>query len=66
MEVLAGIDDMMTEVRESGCRFRFDFSKVYWNSRLHTEHGRLINMFKKDQRICKSFNTYLHRWVNIK
>ncbi|KAI9596926.1 tRNA methyltransferase Trm5 [Syncephalis fuscata] len=55
MEVLAGIDDMVAEVRESGCRFRFDFSKVYWNSRLHTEHDRLISLFKPNERICDVF-----------
>ncbi|CAG8701993.1 5848_t:CDS:2, partial [Scutellospora calospora] len=47
MEILAGENNMITEVKESNCRFRFDFSQVYWNSRLHTEHGRLLSMFKK-------------------
>lgn len=46
MNVLAGKDDLKVEQSESGCRFRFDFSKVYWNSRLSTEHERLINLFK--------------------
>jgi tRNA (guanine37-N1)-methyltransferase len=26
---------------ESNCTFKFDFSTVYWNSRLGTEHARL-------------------------
>ncbi|KAJ3412038.1 tRNA (guanine(37)-N1)-methyltransferase [Chytridiales sp. JEL 0842] len=52
MELLAGEDNMITEVKESGCRFRFDFSSVYWNSRLQGEHRRLVNLFKKDDRIC--------------
>lgn len=30
---------------ESDCRFTFDFSQVYWNSRLHTEHDRLVQLF---------------------
>jgi tRNA (guanine37-N1)-methyltransferase len=34
MKVLAGKDDLNVEQSESGCKFRFDFSKVYWNSRL--------------------------------
>ncbi|ORZ17893.1 guanine(37)-N1-methyltransferase [Absidia repens] len=55
MEVLAGDTNMVTEVKESGCKFRFDFSKVYWNSRLHTEHDRLIKLFKKDQTVCDVF-----------
>lgn len=27
---------------ENDCIYRFDFSSVYWNSRLQMEHGRLI------------------------
>lgn len=45
MEVLAGKDDLIVEQSESGCKFKFDFSKVYWNSRLNTEHERLISKF---------------------
>lgn len=45
-EVLAGPDDMNVEIREEDCVFRFDYSKVYWNSRLNTEHKRLVDMFK--------------------
>ncbi|KAG0229354.1 tRNA(m(1)G37)methyltransferase [Actinomortierella wolfii] len=52
MEVLAGDDDMIAEVRESGCRFKFDFSQVYWNSRLQNEHERLIKMFKPWDAVC--------------
>ncbi|KAG9326776.1 hypothetical protein KVV02_008666 [Mortierella alpina] len=52
MEVLAGEDDMIAEVRESGCRFKFDFAQVYWNSRLHTEHERLVKMFKPTDAVC--------------
>ncbi|OZJ04872.1 hypothetical protein BZG36_02604 [Bifiguratus adelaidae] len=55
LEVLAGTDDMVTEVRESNCRFQFDFSKVYWNSRLHTEHDRLVSMFHRGDLICDVF-----------
>ncbi|KAG0084138.1 tRNA(m(1)G37)methyltransferase [Podila epicladia] len=52
MEVLAGEDNMIAEVRESGCRFKFDFAQVYWNSRLHTEHDRLVKMFKATDAVC--------------
>jgi tRNA (guanine37-N1)-methyltransferase len=45
-EVLAGPDDMNVEIREGDCVFKFDYSKVYWNSRLNTEHKRLVDMFK--------------------
>ncbi|CAG8809601.1 8208_t:CDS:2, partial [Gigaspora rosea] len=55
MEVLAGENNMIAEVKESNCRFRFDFSQVYWNSRLHTEHGRLLSIFKKGDYICDVF-----------
>ncbi|KAI9470672.1 MAG: Met-10+ like-protein-domain-containing protein, partial [Benjaminiella poitrasii] len=55
MEVLAGEDNMVAEVKENGCKFRFDFSKVYWNSRLHTEHERLIKLFKSKEYVCDVF-----------
>lgn len=41
--------------KEGGCRFKFDFSKVYWNSRLQTEHGRLVNAFKPGEYVCDVF-----------
>lgn len=44
MELLAGEERFEVEVKESGCVFKFDFSKVYWNPRLGTEHDRLIRM----------------------
>lgn len=49
MKVLAGKPDLIVEQKESNCKFKFDFSKVYWNSRLHTEHDRLIKKFKPGQ-----------------
>ncbi|KAI1315085.1 tRNA(m(1)G37)methyltransferase [Mortierella claussenii] len=52
MELLAGEDNMIAEVRESGCRFKLDFSQVYWNSRLHTEHERLVRMFSVTDAVC--------------
>ncbi|ORY66382.1 Met-10+ like-protein-domain-containing protein [Pseudomassariella vexata] len=51
-EVLAGPDDMDVEVRENGCIFHFDYSKVYWNSKLEAEHTRLINMFQPGEVVC--------------
>lgn len=44
MELLAGEPKFDVEVVQSGCRFRFDFSKVYWNSRLQAEHDRIVEL----------------------
>ncbi|WFC98967.1 tRNA (guanine(37)-N(1))-methyltransferase [Malassezia yamatoensis] len=49
MELLAGEPRYEAEVSESGCMFHLDFRKVYWNSRLHTEHARLIAQFQPFQ-----------------
>jgi tRNA (guanine37-N1)-methyltransferase len=51
-EVLHGEDDMNVTVREQDCTFAFDFAKVYWNSRLHTEHERLCGIFAEGEAIC--------------
>ncbi|KAL8839995.1 MAG: hypothetical protein Q9170_001537 [Blastenia crenularia] len=51
-EVLAGPDDMNVEVREQGCTFEFDYSKVYWNTRLSTEHYRLVSRFEPGEAVC--------------
>jgi tRNA (guanine37-N1)-methyltransferase len=34
MELLAGENNMVTQARENGFAYQFDFSKVYWNPRL--------------------------------
>ncbi|OBZ90883.1 tRNA (guanine(37)-N1)-methyltransferase [Choanephora cucurbitarum] len=52
MEVLAGDTNMVTQLKENNCRFKFDFSQVYWNSRLQAEHGRLVDLFKKGDYVC--------------
>jgi len=44
MELLAGESDYVAEVKENRCTFKFDFSAVYWNSRLCTEHERIIKL----------------------
>ncbi|XP_075470949.1 tRNA (guanine(37)-N(1))-methyltransferase isoform X2 [Ascaphus truei] len=46
MEVLAGEENMITKVRENNMNYEFDFSKVYWNPRLSTEHDRIIGLLK--------------------
>lgn len=51
-EVLAGDGNMNVETREGDCIFHFDYSKVYWNSRLNTEHKRLVDMFNAGEVVC--------------
>lgn len=49
MEVLAGDEDTVTTVKENGVSFKFDFAKVYWNTRLGTEHAKIADqLVKKD------------------
>lgn len=40
---------------ESDCRFTFDFTQVYWNSRLHTEHERLVQLFQSADVVADVF-----------
>ncbi|PWN26124.1 hypothetical protein BDZ90DRAFT_207807, partial [Jaminaea rosea] len=47
MELLAGAEEYQVEQSESGCLFCFDFRKVYFNSRLHTEHARVWSQLDK-------------------
>lgn len=51
-EVLAGPDDLNVMISEENCTFKFDYSKVYWNSRLNTEHRRLVSLFKEGEAVC--------------
>ncbi|KAI9819532.1 MAG: tRNA(m(1)G37)methyltransferase [Pycnora praestabilis] len=51
-EVLAGPPDLNVEVREGECIFQFDYSKVYWNSRLSTEHRRIVDRFNEGEAVC--------------
>jgi tRNA (guanine37-N1)-methyltransferase len=43
---------MNVEIREEDCTFRFDYSQVYWNSRLNTEHRRLVALFDPGSVVC--------------
>jgi tRNA (guanine37-N1)-methyltransferase len=51
-ELLAGDPDMNVEVKAENCFFNFDFSKVYWNTRLNTEHHRMISLFQAGEAVC--------------
>lgn len=55
MEVLAGDPNLETTLKENGCTFRLDFSKVYWNSRLETEHRKIITSLKRDDILADAF-----------
>lgn len=43
---------MDVEITEGGCIFAFNYAKVYWNSRLETEHRRLVSLFKPGEVVC--------------
>lgn len=43
MELLAGKEEFVTKMSEQGLLYKLDFKKVFWNSRLGTEHGRIVN-----------------------
>ena len=51
-EVIAGEPNLEVEVREASSVFRFDYSKVFWNSRLGTEHQRLVDKFMPGEAVC--------------
>lgn len=51
-EVLKGPDDLNVEVKHENCTFKFDYSKVYWNTRLQHEHRRLVENFHEGDAIC--------------
>ncbi|DBB06618.1 TPA: hypothetical protein ACH3X1_012140 [Trebouxia sp. C0004] len=46
MDVIAGKPVLETEVKQHSARFKLDYSQVYWNSRLETEHKRLVDSFR--------------------
>ena len=51
-EVLSGPPDFNVEVKAMNCVFTFDYSKVYWNSKLDTEHARIVDMMKEGEAMC--------------
>lgn len=55
MEVIAGENNTNVTVKERNCTFQFDYRKVYWNSRLHHEHFRLVETFKKTDIVADMF-----------
>ncbi|KAJ5396530.1 tRNA(m(1)G37)methyltransferase [Penicillium cosmopolitanum] len=51
-ELLAGENDLNVVQHEQDCEFHFDYARVYWNSRLETEHRRLVEKFRPGQMVC--------------
>ena len=51
-EILAGDPSLDVEVKLLDCKFRFNYAKVYWNSRLNTEHRRIVDLFKEGEAVC--------------
>ncbi|KAG2435958.1 hypothetical protein HXX76_007152 [Chlamydomonas incerta] len=49
MDVIGGEQRLETEVTQHGARFKLDFSQVYWNSRLESEHLRLVGTMERGQ-----------------
>lgn len=47
IEVLCGVPDFKVTVKENGSEFEFDFSTVYWNPRLSTEHERISKLLRR-------------------
>lgn len=49
LEIIAGDPKAGFEVlvKENGCSFKLDYSKVYWNPRLSTEHERIEKMVER-------------------
>eukprot|EP01105_Mastigella_eilhardi_P017971 TRINITY_DN4147_c0_g1_i1.p1 TRINITY_DN4147_c0_g1~~TRINITY_DN4147_c0_g1_i1.p1 ORF type:complete len:476 (+),score=137.76 TRINITY_DN4147_c0_g1_i1:18-1445(+) len=55
MDVIAGENNFITDTSEGQCTFRMNYAEVYWNSRLQTEHARLVALFKPSDIICDVF-----------
>ncbi|KAM8916358.1 tRNA (guanine(37)-N(1))-methyltransferase [Spinachia spinachia] len=55
MEVLAGEENMVAKVKENGVTYEFDFSHVYWNPRLSTEHQRVVQLVKRSDTVFDVF-----------
>jgi tRNA (guanine37-N1)-methyltransferase len=55
MEVIAGEENFIVTQPHLDCTFTFDFSKVYWNTRLETEHRRLVEGFAWGEGVCDVF-----------
>lgn len=55
MELLAGEENYVTSIKEHGFTYQLDFAKVYWNSRLSTEHQRITQMIPSNSLVFDLF-----------
>lgn len=55
LEVLAGNPSTEVKLKENGCTFHLDVAKVYWNSRLETEHRRIVDRVVKSDVFVDAF-----------
>ena len=60
MEVIAGETSLRTSVRENGATFQLDYGEVYWNSRLETEHKRILDLLPPGGVLADAFATSTH------
>jgi tRNA (guanine37-N1)-methyltransferase len=55
IDLLLGDEDYQAQVKENGVTFEFDFASVYWNSRLSTEHERLVKLLNPNDYLYDVF-----------
>ena len=55
MEVLAGEHNFITTAIEHKIKFTMDFSKLYWNSRLGSEHKRIVDLIPVGSTVLDMF-----------
>ncbi|KAL5260929.1 hypothetical protein ACHWQZ_G006842 [Mnemiopsis leidyi] len=55
MELLAGEENFITTAIEHKLKFNMDFSKLYWNSRLGTEHKRVSDLIPTGSTVLDMF-----------
>ena len=55
LETIAGQDNFETIANENGCKYKLNYEKVYWNSRLQYERKRMNTVFGKKSVICDMF-----------
>ena len=51
-EILTAENDIVTEVKQHGARFKLDYDLVYCNPRLEQEHMTLVSLFQAGETIC--------------